>query len=62
MFPMGYDLKEQRGKVFRGRDSNGQIIFMKEEISKKGRGPWEKTSVEEIILGEMSMGVKEKCP
>lgn len=56
MFPRGYDLKEQRGKVFRGRDSNGQIIFMKEEISKKGRGPWEKTSVEEIILGKCPWG------
>lgn len=62
MFPRGYDLKEQRGKVFRGRDSNGQMIFMEEEISKTGRGPWEKTSVEGDNLKGNVHGDKGEMP
>lgn len=62
MFPRGYDLKGQRGKVFRGRDSNGQMIFMEEELSLKGRGPWEKTSVEGGNLRGNVHGGKGEMP
>lgn len=56
MFPRGYDLKRQRGKVFRGRDSNGQMIFTEEEISLKGRESVGRHHVEEIISGKCPWG------